>query len=428
MLDIPAAKARIARFVTTALRDAPLREDLGDYLPFLAAIGERSFCEQQIALAASAFRNGFATGASFPALRRFRSHLLVPELNTDTLVGFLELDLVSHDPSLLRHAEALVATLSSDFVQNGNICGFRIPALRYSAPIARGMNGLYAELLCDFAAQANEPRYLSQARSFADAWLRNPFFQRHGLFPESSFFRQQWRNRFLAEAATVRQFKPNTSVANGILAVAEATGEPAYREALFRWFAAVQRTLTDSAGAVHGRWDSRTGRRSEPLLLHAFPTIDLLCDAAHGLKAKELLPQAEALAEFWLSRRTAIGLIPQHKDGGPTLLDSLTDFSCALFRLHELTGKQRYRAAAIELVEANLSCHAVTPDLAWDFEGGKPTPLPAYVEQVDAATGAPANRTIKPKFIALLLKPLIYLESGKRMYEDRTLRKLMRDR
>ncbi len=451
-MDLAAEQQKLVAFVKAALQDAPLSEDLGDYLPFLAAVGERSFCDQQVALATRSFRNGFAVGDAFPKLRRYGNSLLVPELNTDTLLGFLELFRITRDPALLTHADRLVSALLRDFAQPTgtlvpgatrrplHLAGFRIPRLRYSVPLARGMNGLYAELLCDFAELSGNSAYRDRAEQLADAWLAEPFFQATGLFPAATFFSNRWRNQFLADSRTVTHFKPNTSVANGLLAVYESTRTPRYREALLRWFSAVEQKLTTapapdganaSEGAVHLSWDARTSQRSTPTLLAAFPTIDLCCDAAHILgpatpEGKKLMAFAERIARFWLSKRTPLGLIPQQASGGPTLLDSITDFSMSLFRLHELTHKP-YHTAALALVEANLRHHAVTPDDSWAFIGGKPAFLPALAESVDSATGIP-TKTVKPKFVALALKPLIYLRSGKRMYETPSLRKLLRDR
>ena len=418
-------KRVIMGFVKESLEGLPLSEDLGDYIPFLAHYKELGFCDSQIELALKKTQWGMFYGDAFPKIRWAGNSVIVPEMNTDALLGLLHYHRQTKKQRPLELAKELADGLLAHCYSKGFVSAL-VSRLGPKAPFSRGMNGLYMELLPELHDLTGDTKYLEAAKEMASAWLSIPFFKEHKLFPTAYFYSSQSLNSMWKDCKLVTVFKHSTSIANGLLEIYRVSGDRAILDAMKSWALETKKRMT--VGCVHGKLDIESQEIAEPKLLYNFPTIDFLCDLYAETKWGEALDFAEDLAGFWLKLQSEAGLFPLRPGRRGTLIDSVTDFSMSLFRLHELTRKAKYKQAAVKAVKANMRMHAVDVNQGFEFIGGRPLETKAFVDSVDYETGVPMRKWVKPKFIALLLKPIIYLESGKQMYKDKQLRLLLRDR
>ena len=123
---------------------------------------------------------------------------------------------------------------------------------------------------------------------------------------------------------------------------------------------------------------------------------------------------AEDLADFWISiQAKKTGLFPEDSESRFSYLDSETDMTVALFKLWELTSREKYYSSAMSVLHGIFKYHKK--------EKG-------YILQADINSGQVSEKVYRTKFNALLLKPIIYLISSKKMYEDNLIFTLMKDR
>lgn len=153
--------------------------------------------------------------------------------------------------------------------------------------------------------------------------------------------------------------------------------------------------------------DGTVARRSLPHIKN-HGLADLCCDVAHFLGGEDpaFLETARSLSDFWISRQSpATGLLPFEPEGpraAVSFLDGETDWTVALLKLHELTGEARYREAALRILSGVLAHHRTDR---------------GYVNGVDLATGEIRDDLVETRYGALLLKPILFLLSGKRIYD-----------
>lgn len=424
--DFENEKLKIINFVKESLKNNPIVEDLGDYIPFLAYYGEEEFCKKQIEISKTRMKYGMFCGDIYPKLRKFRRYMIVPEFNTDALLGLIEFYRLTENEIALETAETIIKSLNKHFVKNGYIYSLFLTGLKINVPFVRGMNGLYVELLTDLYDITKDEKYIEIAENLAKAWINLDFFKKNKLFPNSYFVKAKYLNKLWRDAKKVTIFKHNTSIVNGLLSLYKKIKEEKLLKAIDQWIFTIKKRFF--VNTIYGKLNIKNKTISEPLLKYSFSMIDILSYAYHLTKNSNYLDFAEDIASFWIKKKSKIYLFPQSPDKRETLLDSITDFSISLFRLNELTGKKFYREIGIKTVKANMKYHSYQPTKHSEFIGGEPCFLPAFVDSVDYKTGKPSTKRIKPKFIALMLKPIIYLESDEKIYNNENIFKLMRDR
>lgn len=290
-------------------------------------------------------------------------------------------------------------------------------AASYQEPWSSGL------LECFCAMRSEYPDAFRSTRAVINAWLAEPYFRRHHLFPYRFFrspLRRAWQGLIAGMPAAERASRPlapkplsrqglretwafftlngqysqmmksNSTCAFTLLELYRLTGQEHYRRALEHWIGAALSRFCEE-GKVWMEYYPRSGLRREPGVVPAFILVDVICDSAYFLPGLEdRLPAAREILDHHWARRLPEGLIPQTEGARFAHLDSQVDFSISLRRYGELSGREEYRHRSRELMEATLERH-YTPDGYATFSGEHP------------------NTVIDVKYNGLLLKGMINL-------------------
>ena len=228
-----------------------------------------------------------------------------------------------------------------------------------SSSLPNPFNGGYIELWLELLEHTHDAAWLERAERLARGWSCTEAFEHSGVFCRIESTHSTALAATLEQASTLkaRLFKDNTNLVWGILALHQRTGEPRWRRVLSRWLSGFEAHFWN-AGNVFLLLDPAL-RGREPSLKAAFSSIDLLCDFHHaGVEPQRSLALAAAAADFWLTQQWPNGLFPEQPGGGRDDLDANVDLTVALWKLHALTGEDRYRVAATRCRSALLELHA----------------------------------------------------------------------
>lgn len=390
--------------------DNPLIEDLGDYLPFLFYFGQEDFCRDQIRLAVGRLRPSW--------LCPFPDGPTPISSNIDMLLGFIELARLSGDSFYLDPGEEIFAAVERAYVRGGAVWGVYPPGWNRLFRRVNNYGRVILEFALDFHDLTGKAAYLETAERLADSILRDRFFRKHGFFLDISgplryLLAPVRKNRWGMKVQKTNNF------ISGLISLYEKNRNPVIADALRRYFSEIRTRLFHN-GVLHSDMNLGTGRLHRPGLFTTFLTIDRLTHAAYAFQDDRYLEFAAAVADPWLDRQAPTGLFPYYLDGEVSWLDSETDFSISLLRLHELTARSRYKAAAD-------ACYYGTIRHNLDHMS------------VDVHTGDPARpllyRTTKEdhgradtKYRALFLKLMACYDSDRLIFGPGGLFKLIRDR
>ena len=392
-----------AKIVEYAKRMPPIVADFGDYIPFLAYLGERDLCSKHL--------KAIAGDVCQPAL---------PTDREDTLLGLIDLYRWNGEEEALVLAEQYVEYLLSNFSHNGRIAvekgrflnevggvSRRDPVTRTFTKAAHWLspshiyiprNGLYIELLVDLYEMTGKAKYLESARQMAYAWCDDEAFRKYGLF-------ERYRlNNFGKRYGVLT--KDNTAILHGLISIYQVTRDEKLADSVRKWFDAIRLRYPSGLVTQQVYMNSRNG--SKPELQAAQALLDVLCDGYRIMGLEEMLTYARKICDYWLQFQSSIGLFPVTPGSNISWQDGMTDFSISLWSVHELTGIDLYREAAERTMEGLFRYHAF--------------PL-----LVDYKTGKALDTKVVPKFVLLMLKPVILLSTGS-IYKDERIYKLMRDR
>jgi hypothetical protein len=383
---------------------APLVSDFGDVLPYLWHFGQREFVGRQLELAKPHLCQGLFTW-------RNRTRLF---LNHDWLLGLLDLHRQSGDQAVLSMASAGATTIgeffSCDVLLDEKPSGEH---WRSWLRPANAFNGGYIELWIELFEYTKNPVYLEWAQRLAAGWSNADSFRQLNVFGRIHSTLSARLDAIIDRCAILkaRLFKDNTNLVWGILALYRHTREERWKDVISRWVQGFQTHFWNN-GNVYLALDTKL-RGYEPSLKAGFSSLDLLCDLYHaGIQADQTRRLALSIADFWLSQQWPNGLFPEVPGGSHDHLDANVDLIVALWKLHAITGDNRYMVAAVRCRRALLELHL--------------TPF-GYCMAVDAA-GRVVDARIVVKYQGLLLKlALLPRESGE-LLSNPELRELLRDR
>jgi hypothetical protein len=378
----------------------PLIADFGDVLPYLAYFGYVDAALDQVRRARPYLWRGLYR-------RRGRVQAF---FNHDWLIGLIELYRLTGERWLLALATEAADALRAHLDDRGLLRDEPVrwdvwrSWLRRASPFGGG----YIEPLVELTALTGAERFLAHAQRLAAAWLATRPFRAQGVFRR--VFRLPLVDA-LAAQAPARLFKDNTNLLYGLLALYEATGDVALRQAIERWLDAFAAHVWNG-GQVFLLVDDRL-RGSQPELKAAFAALDLLCACVHGgVDRPRTLALARRIADCWLGEQWPQGLFPVAPGAACDHLDANTDMAVALAKLAVLTGERAYRQAADRCVAALLAQHAGPH---------------GYVLAV-GADGAFADGRIIVKYQALLLKLALLDLAGDQLCGAALPARLLRDR
>jgi hypothetical protein len=373
----------------------PLIADFGDVLPFLYYFGQEEFALEQVRRAKPFLWHGLYS----------RNGLIQAFYNHDWLLGLLELYQLSNEAWLLDMATEGVETLYRCLGYKNVILDSRPNwrSWRNWLPRANPFNGGYIEIWVELYKCTGDHKYLEQARALAQAWIRTPFFERHGLFRRIEIVGLDRVSNIMArfsQGGLVQLFKDNTNLVYGLLALFQQTGETCWLDALERWVEAFTHYFWNN-GNVY-LWLDRDLNGHEPHLKASFSALDLLCDLHHaGVGGKGPLQLAKAIGDFWLEQQWPSGLFPEKPGATIDHLDANVDMIVALTKLSYLVDNQDYEESARRCQSALLELHS--------------SPY-GYVQAVGRDGQIVDNRVIV-KYQGLLLKTAILREGFANPYD-----------
>lgn len=295
--------------------------------------------------------------------------------------------------------------------------------------------GLYIEELVNLYRATHDQQYLSLADTLARPWISNSFFTTYGLFPfscPSPVARLAIDPLFRCYTGypldTAMTSKANTNLIHGLTALSSITEDKVLLHALTHWKNAIEHTARSPHAMPYVMWNPRIKERIFLGCDHA--VISSLLDMYRTHQDHDALALAQEISDAWLAHQSDGGLFPQgiphhrvsfardlqHKDPHLSKLDIQTDFGVVLFKLYQLTKKQRYLSSAQKLIHGVLTHHAF----------GK-----GYVDYVDTRDSSQLGTIIETKSLFLLLKLFIAAfehEEGNPIHKSPLLETLLRDR
>ncbi len=393
-----------------------LFNDLGDYLPFFAFLGQADFCREQLADARRFRRpDGLLPGefryAGFECIRSYE--------HSDYLLGLLDVyehllsDGVKHD--LLTTAERVHQT----FFRSRQPHSWYFPKLHWSFPMTDWKDGMFIELFTLLATTFHEERFKQWAIQLAETIVKQS--QDYPLPPDVQG--DGWLGRQIVKCRFARaqyHYTPVKYIANtlfGMLELQRTWPEQRWKDYLDLARKTIERDLLNEQGAITAV--ARKGNavaHEKILLVHSFPILDWAVDGAYFLHDNQYLTLAKRIADFWLTQQHPItGLMPKEANRTITDHDNLTDMSIALYKLAEVTRETRYHEAARRIIEGVYQFH-------------RDPELNGYAHGVDVVTGEKRERGFKVKFVCLWIKALLAYQTNGIIYGTPHLYGLMKDR
>lgn len=395
-------------------KEKPLVHDIGDILPFLYYYGEHEFCKKQIDLTVDII------GKEWVYRRR---NIVKISDQIDMLLGFIELYRQSHNKEILSYSEKIFRSIYTHFVRKGKIFQYSKPKF-YPFPTNISEYGaMIIELGIDLFDFTNDKYYLEKVQELTDQIITDNFFVENGFY-YGGYYVLGISIRGISSPLLKRNWYQKTSKSDnfisGLISLYEINKNKDILFGLEHYFSSANEKLLKD-GQFHSSMHLPTGNLNEPHLFSSFLMIDRLCHAYHVFKNKEYLEFAKIIANSWLNKQGKTGLFPFYFNSKDSWLDSETDFSISLLRLHELSGNDIYKKSAERCYEGMLKYN-------WRYEtvdidsGDKKKPL------LYTSPDSRDDYQSDPKFKALSLKVMIAINSEKGIFEDKCLFKILRDR
>jgi hypothetical protein len=402
------------------IRDRFLLDELGDFLPNVAAAGvilsRPDALDWAVALVGRTRARRFRRAGLFEPFafhrrrwRRLRSlGLAYPYWNLDTLTGLVALYEIlervgraSEAASLAGDIGEVLRSLLGPGRREGRLRYGFLPGTGFTLPFSSPqLTGYVAEELVRWGRLTGADWAIEAAAALLRAECESASFSARGVFQAevhglaAPLLRAALGLVGKPHFATPLLMKDNTLPAFALLALAEAG--PAYASWALpvadRWREAVEAAFRDPSG----HFARYAGRASGPApsirLTHNHSMIEWDIEAFLRTGARRHLDRAIEQAHRWLGLQTARGCFPESPEAPwnrRSLLDAQVDLSVNLLKLGELTDDATWTRAAT----ANLAA------IRRDFR------LPVgYAWEVDSQTGEVREATIEVKYLGLLVK------------------------
>jgi len=271
---------------------------------------------------------------------------------------------------------------------------------------------------------SGDSRFLDAASRLASAWPSCETFRTRGLFS------RVWHGSRLARPLIDWQFrargrppldatifvKGDAMLIMSMLALGRQRAETWIAPACRTWADAALRAASQADGSFRTVWFPGAPARDLPRLGENHSLIECLIDLAWDLALPSCLDAARCCAEFWLSQRTAVGLIPVYPGAWRADLDPQLDLVVQLYRLGEATGEPRWVDAAHDLLAAVWRCHQVGSLLS---------------QSADIRSGSATSDVVETKFLGSFLKAVLVadaVDAGASILREESLRALATDR
>ncbi|HEY4509084.1 MAG TPA: hypothetical protein VJC13_02255 [Candidatus Paceibacterota bacterium] len=387
--------------------------DLGDFLPFFLYFGEESFIDEQISLFKKTLMDGVLI-SEFPSFGF--SSLAKSYEYSDLLFGLFDYNSFKNNSEstelLLKSAKTAIKIFRFD----GRIKSFWFSKLKIGLPIMDTRDGTFVEFYVDMYKVTGDERYIQVAHNIYDNLISSSFYKQNRLF--ATFDGPIWV-RFLFLILKIRKHmeanicKNNTNSLFGMFSLYSLTKDKKILQTIEQTVDSIKEKAI-VGGGVSGVY-SKVNSTSVASLTASFAMIDFLCDLYNEVGQNKYLELAEGIANYWIELQGTTGLFPFSGSVKDSFFDSETDMTVALLKLYELTSKVEYKEAADKCFNGIMQYHS-TRD---------------FVLAVNIDTGEVINTAQRTKFLALFLKLLILkieILDGKKIYEDKRLWSLLKDR
>jgi uncharacterized protein YyaL (SSP411 family) len=422
-------------------------DDFGDYIPFMYWLGKltnKKYC-------------AWAKEKAMYTLNHFQmpNGLLctsfkergVPEKNnnktfnadkmSDAVLGMNLMHELTEEKSYATAVKKFFAGLSKHMTSGKGFVYYKKHPLGVF-PFSMGKYcGLYIEEAVKHYEATQDERALQYAKKLAKPWINDSFFKKTGLFPfkctipaikpfASLAFKKQTSFSFNTAMLT----KSNTNLLFGLTRLQAIIEDEQLEQAVLHWSKNVEKKLLTKENIFKTLWPGKT----LSYLGSDHAAIDALAEVHIVTGSDQALQLAITATEGWLKLQSQSGLIPEtpyHYNinqlskmmrnpsmakPGISRLDSQTDFGVMLLRIHELTGEEKYRKAALKIAKGIITHH----------KHGK-----GFTEFVDVNTHKQFGHVIETKFLFLLLKfflALVEVDKGIKIYKTPWLKDMVRDR
>jgi hypothetical protein len=423
----------------TPKNSTPIFNDLGDYLPFFAELGEDEFCDKQIQATKKHLSKKHLLQ---PQQKFFGLGFITPYEHSDLILGLVDDYKIRRTQSSLDLAEKITKSLLKRF-RLGK-ASFYFPSLCFALPLADSNDGMFIELLVELYKITKDEFYLKQAKDLTKNLQSFPSYKKHYLLTSlHTRFRWLFPKSIRTRCREIRLMKNNSNTLFGLLELYKVKQNSTRQDPVEQEFAKrLKKQIRRSIRAIKENFQTESGclYRSKKLnpdlsinhkkpgpvdLTQNFPILDFTCDAYQLWNEKSLLKFAQEIGDCWIGKQSfKTGLLPELPNSKSTheaknsYFDSETDMLIAFRKLAKLSGEKKYANAADKIMEGILTWHR-SPE--------------GYYLKVDITNGQATDKHFKTKFISLFLKALILYKKiaddpEAKIYQDSALFDLLKDR
>jgi hypothetical protein len=426
-------------------------DDFGDYLPFVEWLGQTTnnkysewvkqkafFTIQNFQMPNGLLCTSFKKKNKIPKKNNLK--IFNADKMSDSILGVnLMYDLTkkeSYEKTLTRFFTALDKKMTS---KKGIIYYKKTPFFKY--PFSMGKYcGLYIEELVKFYEVTKDEHLLKLAEKLSRPWIEDTFFKKQGLIPfKCTFALIKPFAQVLFKKLTSFSFetsmltKSNTNMIFGLARLQNIINSDKINHALNQWVNAVESKLLTKENVLLSIWQEHN-KFNISYLGADHAAIDALLEIYLVNKNKKALNLAIKITGGWLKFQSKIGLVTETpyeynlsklskimknysmSRTDISRLDSQVDFAVVILKVYELTKDKKYLDAAKNITNGIIKYHK--------FNKG-------FIEFVNIKTKEQKGHKIETKFLFLILKLLILMhniENGKKIYKDKLIKDLIRDR
>lgn len=367
----------------------------------------------------SGFYTEYSVGNKIPSKTNFQ--FIHVKYQEDYPIGSIPSYILTNDRIFFEGTELFLNGLIKYAIDNrGYIRNKIFPALRIKYPFASSeCLGLFMEGLVDMFSITKNKIYLESAKKISYALTENPCFIKQGFFPNgwNTILRKPTRSH-KKSSKKFDMMKPNTNSMFGLLSLYRITKENYLESAIRKWLTSVKK-MEYTKAVFYNSWDIK--KRKACGIVHKTTNhaiLDVLIESYLTLNDKKYLKIAIAGSKWWI-KRNRDGLIPDgiknQKEWEISMIDSHADLTIIFLKLYQITNDENFLDCALTNLKA-LNSFRDRCGLAW---------------KVNTQTGKISDHMNKTKFLGGCLKSLLtgYITlKNKKIYEDKLLRMLTRDR
>lgn len=294
-------------------------------------------------------------------------------------------------------------------------------------PIAEPMtSGYISESLIEMYNTSGEEDYLKSARTMLDAWKVTRNKSNAVMFLRKSAGQHSRIWGFLIDKQFKYRGRPgiNENILTkgdvfllfAWLALYRVNKDNEIKAVLLEWVEYIGSLMCADDGRFYNHYDVNTGKRNSIKLEENHSIIELLIDISYELGSEHAFDLAKRCALAWYGRRSSVGLIANNDIDDWAEIDPMLDLLINFVKLSELSGDEKLLQIAFDGMSVLLNYFSA--------EYG-------YVHRTLIDGSGPVNGCVELKYLGLLIKGLLLMDSvkrGNKLMSNRTMHLLSTDR